>query len=319
MNMFDRCARISSLAIVTTLLATGLAAAQDRLRVAIIPIMDVAPLYAGIQQGFFKEENLEVVTQSTGSIGIPALVAGEFDIAYTNAARTLQAMEQGLPVKIVMPASTIGTAPPEPAAIVVRKGEGIKTAKDIEGKVLGVSARGDVNWLFSRAWIKANGGDVTKVNFREVRHNLVVDALKSKQIDAAFPIDPFLAAAQQDPNLEVIAWPFSSVMPGVQLGVYVTTAGVAEKQLDQLQRFKRAMVKANKWVNAHIGKPELMTLIEGYTKIPHAQMETIIYPRMPETPEVDLATMGKLMALMKSDGALSKDIDLKDKVITSTR
>ena len=54
------------------------AAEPATLRVSVIPTSVLAPLYAGIKNGYFKDEGLTIDLAPTagGAIGIPALVGG---------------------------------------------------------------------------------------------------------------------------------------------------------------------------------------------------------------------------------------------------
>ena len=57
------------------------------MRVALVPIWDVAPYYAAEQQGYFTAENLAPTVQIVrgGAAAIPALVGGSFDMVYATA------------------------------------------------------------------------------------------------------------------------------------------------------------------------------------------------------------------------------------------
>ena len=58
-----------------------------KLKVGVIPIADVAPLYLGIEKGFFKEESLEIepVLAEGGAAIVPAVISGANQIGFSNA------------------------------------------------------------------------------------------------------------------------------------------------------------------------------------------------------------------------------------------
>jgi hypothetical protein len=89
-------------------------------RATVIPIFDVAPMYAASAQGYFTAENMTVTTQAvqTGAVGIPALIAGAYDVAYSNATSVLSGIQQGLDPRIIL----------------------------------------NVQWMVMRSWVKATGG-----------------------------------------------------------------------------------------------------------------------------------------------------------------
>ena len=54
--------------------------------VGVIPIVDVAPIYLGVQEGIFEEHGLEVeLTLAQGGAAIiPAIQSGDFDFGFSN-------------------------------------------------------------------------------------------------------------------------------------------------------------------------------------------------------------------------------------------
>ena len=298
------------------MLGGGVASAQTTtIRVSTLPIFDTSNFYAAIQEGYFAAEGLQVTTEANqqgGAIGIPGVVAGVYDVAYSNTPTILSALQQGLDIRIIGGSSAIGGEPPDPAGLVVRKADGLTSGKDLEGKSVAVNARNNVQWLFARAWIKATGGDPEKAVYREVPFPQMVDVLKGKQVDAVFAIDPFLTFAQRDPSLTILGWPFHTVMPNVQLSNYVTSAEMVARRPEVLAKFARAMRKGADWVNANTGKEPFLKLIQSYTKMePRLISEMVVKPAQFD---IDEESLRKLTDLMRENGMLSGALDLSGKV-----
>jgi NitT/TauT family transport system substrate-binding protein len=293
------------------------AAAQPatQVRVSTIPILDMATFFAALEQGYFKAEGLDVTTQTTqqgGSVGIPALVSGAYDIAYSNTTTIIQALQQGIDLKIIAGSSFNAKQPPEQVALMSRKADGLKTGKDMEGKSIAVNARNGVQWLFSRAWVKATGGDPDKVTYREVAFPAMVDALKNKQVDAALTIEPFLTFGQRDPDLEVMAWPFNVVAPGMQAAGYVVTAETAAKRADLVNRFLSGLNKGADWVNANLGQEPYLKVVNGYTRLDPRLISAL--PLLKADNNVDLRSLERMAQLMRENGLLTSPIDLASKI-----
>ena len=244
-------------------------AEPEKLRVSIIPINDVTPLFAAIKNGYFADEGLTIDTSPSagGATGIPGLVAGSFDIVYGNVVSMLLAAQQGIDIRVVAPGTKIDTVEADQSAMVVRADSGIKTGKDLEGKSVGVNTRNNVIWLYARAWIKATGGDPDRVTFREVPHPQMEDALRQKQIDAAFMVIPYVAIATEKPDLKAISHPYSTVQLGVDVGQYLTTAQFMHDRPETAAKFLRALRRGIEWYNANLGKPELLQIVSGFTRI----------------------------------------------------
>src|SRR5215217_7604348 len=73
------------------------------LKVGVIPIADVAPLYLGREEGFFEDEQLKIEPQLAegGAAILPAVLSGDFQIGFSNTISLLIAGSKDLPVQII--------------------------------------------------------------------------------------------------------------------------------------------------------------------------------------------------------------------------
>src|SRR5262245_54032554 len=284
------------------------AAEPATLRVSGIPTSVLAPLYAGITNGYFKAEGLTIALAPTagGAIGIPGLVGGSYDIAFSNNVSALAAVAQGIDVQLLAPFPE-GAA--DETAVIARKGEGIKTGRDLAGKVVAVNTNRNVIWLYVREWIRKTGGDPASVTFREVAFPQMIDALKQKQIDAAFQINVFVIAAGKDPALEIVSFPYREVQPKVQPSQFLATRKYIEANKDKVDRFLKGLTRGNEWFDAHIGKDELFNLVAEFTKLPVAVVKEMKF--QPVAKKVDADELEKTRDLMKREGLLKADVDVK--------
>jgi NitT/TauT family transport system substrate-binding protein len=300
------------------------ASAQEKklLKVSIIPITDVAPLFAAIKEGYFKEQGLEVDTAPTtgGAVGIPGLLAGAYDIVFTNIVSTVQAKEQGLPIKIIAPASALGDGSQGEggAGILVRKGEGLKSGADLAGKSLGVNTQKNVIWLYARAWVQKTGGDPAKVVYREVPFPQMVDALRGKRVDAVFAVDPFLTLGRADPALEYIGSPYILVQPNLAVAQYIATEEFIGKHPETISRFNAALQKGIEWVSKRLETTELRNLLASYTRINPGLLAKMSPPVDPPR-KVDVDSIRKTMSLMKEHGLLTTDVNTDALLHSSAR
>ncbi len=76
---------------------------KSDLTVGTLPIVDVAAVHIAIDQGLFEEEGLNVTTEvmQGGAAAIPALVAGDLDIAFGAWPSFLNANQQGLELRAI--------------------------------------------------------------------------------------------------------------------------------------------------------------------------------------------------------------------------
>jgi NitT/TauT family transport system substrate-binding protein len=133
---------------VVLLATTGAAAfaqtADVTLKVGVIPISDVAPLYLGVSKGFFKEEHLaiEPVPAQGGAAIVPAVLSGDDQIGFSNAVSMILAASHGLPIQAVINGSqVIDDGAHTSAAVMVSATGPVKTFKDMEGKTASTRAK----------------------------------------------------------------------------------------------------------------------------------------------------------------------------------
>lgn len=292
--------------------AAALAQAPMKIRASVVPIIDTGALHAAIQQGFFAAEGLEVdITPiSGGAAGLPALAAGQVQIAFSNIVSTVLGASQGLGFKIIAPAASAPDVPPEGTAIVAAKGKGLKTGKDLEGKRVAVNNRANVIWLYSRAWVEATGGNPDKVTYLEVPFPQMTDAIKSGQIDAGLLVDPFMSAGIQAGTLELVGWPFHTVQKGMSISHYATTDKFLQSNPKAVSAFVRGLDKGIDWMNANAGSPEWLKIIASFTKLPEERLKTLNVA--PFKKAVEPESVEASIALMRKHGMLSKPIAAKD-------
>jgi NitT/TauT family transport system substrate-binding protein len=274
--------RRQALAMVGGTLASGAmmgapsAFAQDLplVRVSIIPIFAVAPHFVAEKQGYFAAEKIAVSTQPVqgGALGIPGLMSGSFDVLYTNTVSVLTALERGIDLRIIAESTRVASHPPDAVALFKRKGESLANGKDLEGKAVAINAKFTFQWLAISKWAKLTGGDYTKINFREIPFPSMIDALKTKQVDAALILDPFKMAAQEDPALELMAWPTSSALAGLSTSVWVVNGKFADEKPELLRAYTRAFNKGGQWVNDNFGKPPYFEAVAAFTKMDPAKL-----------------------------------------------
>ena len=280
------------------------------LHVSMIPIFVVAPHVVADRMGFFAKEGIAVTTQpvQSGNIGIPGLMSGSFDILYANSVAVLTAFERGIDLRIIAEGTRIPATPPDPATLLQRKGGGMHTGKDLEGKTIGVTTKFDIQWLIAQEWVKKTGGDPSKVNYREMPLPSMLDALANNQADAVMAIDPFLAIGLSDPRFELVDWCQSKVMPGMPSSMWVISGEEAKSKPDLIRAYMRGFYKGAAWVNQHLGDADYIKLVASYTRTKPELLAKMTVSKQPL--DVDPKAIERVAALMKENGLLKTDVDI---------
>jgi NitT/TauT family transport system substrate-binding protein len=284
------------------------------LRIGLVPIWDVGPYYAAAAQGYFTAENLDVSAQIVrgGAVGIPAMLSGSLDIAYSNGTSIVQAIARGIDLRIILEGTPVGAAPPDPGALLKRKADPFKTGKDMEGKVIGVNVLGDVQWMFVTAWIKKTGGDPTKVKIIEIAFPEMVAALKQGRVDAVLALDPFMTIGLGDPTIDLLDWVLSRVYAGGPVAFYSITPQIAQTRANDIRAYIRAYRRGAAWLNANQGKDAFYNLIAGFTGLNADLIRKMT--QVPAHADIDRNSLSHLTTLMDQTGLLTAGVDLRSKV-----
>ncbi|MGH7035629.1 MAG: ABC transporter substrate-binding protein [Stellaceae bacterium] len=298
-------------------LRVSLARAADSLplvRVSIVPIFAVAAHFAAEKQGYFAQAGIAVTTHPVqgGAVGIPGLVSGGFDVLYANSISCLTALERGIDLRFIAEGAPIPKQPPDPGALLIRKGEKLHNGKDFEGKIIGVNAKYDIQWLVMQGWVRKTGGDVSKITYREVPLPSMLDAIKGKQVDGALVLDPFMTVGLSDPAFERAGWPLSTAMPGLPTSFWVVSGNVAGAKAPLIRAYRKAFLDGGRWINANLHKDAYDRLVASYTHTDPKLIAKMVASEQPLDIDVDAAR--RLAALMKENGLLKTDIDIKPKL-----
>lgn len=290
--------------------AGGGSAEPATIKVGVIPIADVAPLYLGMEEGFFKEEKLTVKPQvAEGGAAIAASVlSGDYDFGFSNVVSLVTARSKTLPLKIVSQGvSGHKTEADAFDTLLVPKGSDVKEAKDLEGKTVAVNALSNIGPLSINYALEQAGADYTKVKYFEVPFPDMLAALEAKRVDAAWVVEPF-ASQGKGAGMSSIFAPFEEVSPNLTIATYFTTEQKIQEQGDVVDRFARAMRKSLKF--AQDNPDAVRKIVLTYTKIPPPAAEKMILPNW--NPDYNDASIEKTIKLADKYGFVEESISLDD-------
>ena len=242
------------LAVVIALPAAAAPAQADdanAVHVVTVAIDLYAGAYYALDQGFFKAAglNVDVTTLANGGAAAAALAGGSTDIAATNLVGVATAVAHGVPLTVIAGGGLYSTNAPS-TAVCVTKTSPLRTARDLEGKTVGVAALNDQATLALKKWLAANGADYKKVRMIELGYPEMIAGLAAGRIDAAMLAEPWQTTARNGDD-KLFAKPFDSIAPEFNIGVYATSRSWAQAHPDLVRRFAGAIYAAAKWANAH--------------------------------------------------------------------
>jgi NitT/TauT family transport system substrate-binding protein len=290
--------------------ATGGGGKLTTLKVGVIPIADVAPLYVGIEQGFFRDENLEIKPQLAegGAAIIPSVISGDYQIGFSNTTSLIIAASKKLPVQIVAQGVLGGTGDDDAwDAVVARKGSGIKTPKDLEGKTIAVNTLNNVGPLTINNSMEKAGADYTKIKYIEIPFPDMNAALEAKRVDAAFEVEPAYSGGKAAGGTPVLH-SYEETAPNLTVATYFASKEYIAKNGDVVDRFKRAVEKSLDYASKN---PDVVRKAIGtYTDIPAEVLDKITLPQWKA--DLNEPTIQQVADLAKKYGYIEEVPSLDD-------
>ena len=205
---------------------------------------------AGIQEGLFKQQKLDVELKRVagGNVSIQALVSGAIQFAEGSDAQFVSAAAKDLPVVAVALHSHGFTA----SLIAEPRYGNLKTLADFKGKRIGIQVGTGVYTVFLMTLERQNLKPSDFV-LNNIQVNDMPAAMQSGSFDAVLAWEPQASrivqaklgvrviSTQQFEELADITYPF----------ILMTTRGMVEKHPDIVQRYVRGFASAQHFVDMH--------------------------------------------------------------------
>ena len=281
----------------------------DKVKVGVIPIVDVAPIYLGQKQGFFSKRNIEL-TMETGQGGaaiVPGVVSGQFQFGFSNFTSLMIAQTKNVPIKAVAAGvASTGEQGKDFGAVVVTKDSPIKTAADLVGKKVSVNTLKNIGDTVTRESVRKAGGDGANVDFVEMPFPNMQAALEKGDVDAAWVVEPSLSAIKAAGGREV-ASTFVDAADDLTVAAYFTSTKLLADDPDLVKRFTDAINESLGYADAH--PDEVRSALGTYTKIDATLGSKLVLPKWPT--QINEPSVQTLAKLGEQDGIFSGAPDLE--------
>jgi len=257
--------------ILTACGGTRSADAPTKLTVGYIPVMIDAPLYVGIEKGYFKAENLDIhlAPLAGGTDIITQTATGNFDVGLGGlGVATFNALSKKIGITVVAPLHS--ETPPVTTPLVVSKkaydsGQ-FHSVADLKGKKVAINAAGSATEYWLARALEKGGLKLSDVQVENVAFPDVPAALENGAISAAMLGEPVVTQAKDKGQIVVLSDDFiSGFFPTIVL--YNTT--FAQQKQGPAQGFMNAYIKACRDLQGNAFKTDaIATIVEKYTKVP---------------------------------------------------
>ncbi|GAA4601681.1 NitT/TauT family transport system substrate-binding protein [Actinoplanes octamycinicus] len=280
----------------------------DKVKVGVIPIIDVAPIYLGQSKGFFKNRNIELTMEAGqgGAAIVPGVVSGEFQFGFSNLTSLMIAQTKNVPIKAVAAGvASTNVQAKDFGAVVVKGDSPIKTAKDLAGKKVSVNTLKNIGDTVTRESVRKAGGDPSNIQFVEMPFPTMQAALEKGDVDASWVVEPQLSTIKAAGGREV-ASTFVDTAPNLTIAAYFTSQKLLAENADLAKRFTEAINESLTYADAH--PDEVRQILTSYTKIDDKGRAAVILPKWPV--EINKASVQTLADLGTKDGIFTTSPDL---------
>jgi NitT/TauT family transport system substrate-binding protein len=242
--MFEHCKQWLA-AVACSLVAAAATAQPTKINVGYVPAGDWLPALVAKDKGFFEKRNLDVTLTKVAIISNvpPAIMSGSLTIGAATPTVLIDAAEAGLGIS-ALAGGTRFVKNPAIFSVVARNGVKVESAKDLEGKRVGVPGMRSVADVLLRKWLLDKGVQPAKVNLVEAPFPQMKDLLKGGTIDAVAVLEPFRSRIVADNTGYRVADYVAEVNPDVLGSVWVAKTEWLSANAKAAQSFKEALAEA---------------------------------------------------------------------------
>jgi NitT/TauT family transport system substrate-binding protein len=219
-----------------------------KLRLGWTYIGGFAPLFLGLEKGFFKEQGIDLtISEGKGTVVSAAAVAnGSDDFGYFDVGSVSLQIDKGLPVRGIAQIRQ-KTA----AAYISMKSSGIDTPQKIVGKSVALTPGASTTQLF-QGFVAALGLDISKIKQEGLDPSIFVKALIAGQVDAILSYYDSSGLAIVNQGYDVNMLLFADY--GVNILDYgiATSTSLMSRKPDLVRRFTTAAIKSFTYGSANV-------------------------------------------------------------------
>lgn len=247
-NAYKRLMAALSLAVI----ASSASAQMTKINVGYVPAGDWLPALVAKDKGFFEKRSLDVTLTKVAIISnIPsAILSGSLHVGVSTPTVLIDAADAGLPL-VGIAGGTRFVKNPAIFSVVVRQGVTASSAKDLEGKRVGVPGLRSIADVLFRKWLLDKGVNPSRVTIVEAPFPQMKDLLKGGTIDAVAVLEPFRSRIVSDNTGFRLADYVAEVNPDVLGGVWIAQREWATANPRALTAYRESLAEAIEFIKTN--------------------------------------------------------------------
>ncbi|HEX5039119.1 MAG TPA: ABC transporter substrate-binding protein [Candidatus Limnocylindria bacterium] len=285
------------------------------LTIGVLPIADVAPIYLAIDRGLFANEGLEVTVELVqgGAAAIPALVAGDLDIAYGNWVSFLLANQADVDLRAV--AAGVAAAPGFTELLALPESGLEGNPAGLAGTTVAVNTLANIGELAIRSTLRDAGLEPDAVQLIEFPFPEMAAALERGDADVIWASEPVPTVVKRDLEAVVVTDSFVGEMDAFPVAGYQATEEFVNANPNTVAAFRRALASAVALIR---DEPDALTdTLLAYTGLPREVVEELSLPSYEAG--LDAATLERVRDYLVEFGLLEEGLDVSGLVAAGSR
>ncbi len=296
------------LVLIATLGATVLAGCgrkkeDARLKIGILPIVDVLPIYVAQQNGYFEKEGIQVepVLIKSAQERDTLMQTGQVDGEITDLVSVEMFDRKGVGLKAVLVA--MEATPKEPVfRILASPGSGITSPAGLKGVPIGISKNTIIEYvtyrLLETAGLKDSEVSTTEVSAIPVRYELL---MKGKIKAATLP-EPLASGAVAGGARVIVD---DTSRPEVSASLLAFSTKALSEKPKTVEKFLSAWLKAEEEINRHPDRYRGLLIEKG--RVPKSVQESYRMPVFPGALVPTESQVKDVASWMKGKGLIQKE------------
>lgn len=286
----------------------GQAKEPQTLKVAVLPVLDVLPLYVAEAEGYFEQNGVKVELVPVGSAPErdQLMQAGQIDGMLTELVVTLLYNRESPKISIVRFARTASEKNPV-FRILASKDSGITKPEELKGVPIAISDLTVIEYVTDRMLIKAGvaAKDIAKISVPKIPDRLAL--LQSGELKAANLPDPVASVAIQNGAVVIID---DTSYPQISNSVYAFSNESIKAKPEAIKAFMKAVDQAVNALNSD--KTKWNTLLADKKLVPPTILEGYTLPDFPAAAVPSQDQFYDALAWVQAKGAVEKTIAYED-------
>jgi len=247
------------------------------IKFAVLPVLDVLPIYVAESQGYFKANNLNVEIIPVGSAPErdQLMQAGQIEGMLNETVTTLFYNRAETKIVIVRFARTATSEYPL-FRILAAKGSGISSVSDLKEIPIGISEGTIIEYMTDKVLIKAglDQTEIAKIAVPKIADRIAL--LNSGELKAANLPDPVASLAIQNGAKLIID---DTTYPDVSNSVYTFSSKAVSDKPEAVRSFLKAVEQAVNDINSD--KTKWGNLLKEENLVPEPLLKTYVLPTFP--------------------------------------